>query len=101
MGISRVRVSGIRVWRLSQDPPFVFDSLSIASLFYLCVCVCECVRSREKEGRKERSRLQHRVCLYSGSCAHIPTQPGASGIKQLFKMVKKSKSKSFMLGVLV
>jgi hypothetical protein len=99
MRISRVRVSGIRVWPLSQDPPFVFDSLSIASLFYLCVCTCECVRSREKEGRKEHSRLLHRVCLYSGSCAHIPAQPGASGITQLFKMVKKSKSKSFMLGV--
>jgi hypothetical protein len=100
MRISRVRVSGIRVWRLSQAP-FVFDSLSIASLLDHCICLCGSLRSREKEGSKERSRLLHRVCLYSGSCAYIPAQPGASGIKQLFKMVKKSKSKSFMLGVFV
>jgi hypothetical protein len=88
MRISRVRVWGIRVWRLSQDPPCVFDSLSILSLFYLCICLCEFVRSRDKGGSVERSRLLHRVCLYSGSCAHIPAQPGATGIKQLFKMVK-------------
>jgi hypothetical protein len=62
MRISRVRVSGIRVWRISQDPPFVFDSIYCVSVLSLCLSVRVCALARE--GRKERTQHAAAPCFF-------------------------------------